>query len=181
MPTAPKLFEESIEWLKDNYDEFGFEQERDLVWTVRTHLLGVIRKERLPLAVFSGYRVAPSIRESADLVIVDEAGAVDVAAEFKYEPDHARTEIQAKKMNPSVVFWGAAPSEERGSVGHDVRRIRQFVETEAVATAYAVFVDEGGYFRHRDPFPHSRWIDWGKRTPEGHEVSILWSRWPEDG
>lgn len=180
MTTPAELFESSVAWLRENYDDFGFEQERDLVWTVRSHLLAEIRKKDLPFTVFSGYRITPTVRESADLAIVEDSGVVEVAAEFKYEPDHARTDIYAGKMNPSVVFWGAAPSEERGSVGHDIRRIRQFVENSGARVAYALFVDEGGYFRHRDPFPGSRWIDWGQRTPEGHSVSILWSRWPED-
>lgn len=178
MTTPPELFESSVAWLRENYDDFGFEQERDLVWTVRTHLLAEIRKENLPLEVFSGYRITPAVRESSDLVIVDGTGVVQVAAEFKYEPDHARTDIDARKF--PVVFWGVAPSEEKNSVGHDVKRVRQFVETGGARVGYAIFVDESGHFRHRDPFPGSRWIDWGKRTPEGHSVSILWSRLPEE-
>jgi hypothetical protein len=174
--TPAELFESSVAWLRENYDDFGFEQERDLVWTVRTHLLAKIRKEDLPFTVFSGYRITQTVRESADLAILEESGVVEVAAEFKYEPAHARTDIDPKKL--PVVFWGAAPSEEKGSVGHDVRRVKQFVESGGARIAYALFVDEGGHFRHRDPFPNSRWIDWGKRTPEGHSVSILWSRWP---
>lgn len=164
--------------LRDNYDDFGFEQERDVVWTVRTHLLAEIRKENRPFRVLSGNRITPTIRESADLVILDESDLVHVAVEFKYEPDHSRTDIDARKF--PVVFWGAAPSEERNSVGHVVKRVRQFVEAGGARAAYAIFVDEGGHFRHREPFPGSKWIDWGQRTPEGHSVSILWSRWPAD-
>lgn len=178
MSTASALFEESFAWLRDNYDDFGFEQERDLVWTIRTHLLAEIRKGDLPFRVFSGYRITPAVRESADLVIVDDTDVVQVAVEFKYEPDHARTDIDARKL--PVVFWGAAPSEAKNSVGHDVRRARQFVETGGARAAYAIFVDEGGHFRHREPFTGSKWIDWGKKTPEGHSISILWSRWPAD-
>lgn len=178
MRTPSQLFESAVAWLRDNYDDFGFEQERDVVWTVRTHLLAEIRKENRPFRVRSGYRITPTIRESADLVILDDRDLVHVAVEFKYEPDHSRTDIDARKF--PAVFWGAAPSEEKNSVGHDVKRVRQFVEAGGARAAYAIFVDEGGHFRHREPFPGSKWLDWGKRTPEGHSVSVLWSRWPVD-
>ena len=180
MTRSSDLFEDAIAWLQENYDNLGFEQERDIVWTLRTQLLGTIRKEALPLQVFTGYRVVPGVRESADLVITNEMGRVDVAVEFKYEPAHSRRDLQPAKMNPSVVFWGAAPSEKSNGVGHDVERIRRFVESGLVEVAYAVFVDEGRHFRHREPFPGSRWVDWEARTPEGHAISILWARWPEE-
>jgi hypothetical protein len=38
---AHELFEEAIEWLRENYDEFGFDMERDVVWTI-----GAFRRDR---------------------------------------------------------------------------------------------------------------------------------------
>ena len=43
-----------------------------------------------------------------------------------------------------------------------------------------MFVDEGSHFRHRKAHAGSQWIDWQARTPEGHKVALLWSRWPAD-
>jgi hypothetical protein len=90
--------------------------------------------------------------QSADLVIRNDHGSVEVVAEFKYEPSHRRTDIQPEKL--PVVFWGEAPSERgQGSVGDDVDRIRRFVEAGKATVAYAPFIDESGHFRHRRPFP----------------------------
>jgi len=177
---AHELFEEAIEWLRENYDEFGFDMERDVVWTIKTYLVKAIKEQHLAYDVFSGYSMTREGRrsQSADLVIRNADRSVEVVAEFKYEPSHRRTDIQPQKL--PVVFWGEAPSERgQGSVGDDVERIRHFVEAGKANVAYALFIDESGHFRHRRPFPGSRWIDWEARTPEGHKVSILWSRWPE--
>lgn len=39
LPTGGLLSEESLDWLRDNYDEFIFQAERDVVWTVQTYLV----------------------------------------------------------------------------------------------------------------------------------------------
>jgi hypothetical protein len=171
---ANQLVEDAIRWLQEHYDEFSFYQERDVVWTMQSHLAAEIRRQGLDLRVWNDY---PMFREgrhaqSADLVLQDPAGRVQVAVEFKYEPSHDRLDIQRQKL--PVVFWGSE------GVAHDVDRIRRFVEDGKAHVAYALFVDEGRYFRHRDPHPGSRWIDWEARTPEGHKVALLWSRWPQD-
>ncbi len=176
--TATSLLEESLEWLREDYDEFIFHVERDVVWTVQMHLVKKIKELNLPLRVYNDYPMLPGSRRarSADLVIVNQADEVEVAAEFKYEPSHQRTDIQRQKL--PVVFWGTSPSEIGQGVAHDVQRIKEFVEVGKTKTAYAIFVDEGGYFRHREQLPGSRWIDWETRSAEGHKVSILWARWP---
>lgn len=176
---ASDLFEESIAWLKDNYDEFGFQVERDIVWTLQTYIVKGIKERDLPFRVFNDYPMLRGARRSlsADLVVI-EGDAVEVAAEFKYEPSHRRPDIQLQKVTPSVVFWGAASSEAGMGVSHDVERARQFVDTGKAMAAYSIFIDEGGHFRHREPFPGSRWIDWESPAQEGRSVSILWARFP---
>lgn len=178
MIQLPDLFEQVIGWLRSTYDEHAFYRERDVVWTVQKRLVREIKERALPFKVFNDYRVVPQIRKSADLVVTSEVGDVEVAAEFKYEPSHYRDDILKNKL--PAVFWGAAPSEAKDSVGHDVERAREYVESGKAKMACSIFVDEGAHFRHRRPFPGSRWIDWKVKPSEGHSVSVLWARWPTD-
>lgn len=170
--TAVEVVEDAIRWLQEHYDEFSFYLERDLVWVMQNHLTAEVRRRDLDLRVWNDYPMIRGQRraQSADLVLQAPDGTIEVAIEFKYEPSHARADIQRQKL--PVVFWGPE------GVAHDVERIRRFVGEGKAKVAYAVFVDEGGYFRHREPHQGSRWIDWEARTPEGHKVAILWSRWP---
>jgi hypothetical protein len=167
---ASELFEETIEWLRSNYGQFTFFLERDVVWTLQSHINAVIRERKFPFHVFSDYPMFPGKRRRlcTDLAIVDPDGSVGVAAEFKYEPSHKRSDILQNKL--PVVFWG------KEGVGKDIERIRQYVEKGKARVAYAVFIDEGGFFHHRTPHPGSKWLDWGPSdTPPGR-LSVLWSR-----
>lgn len=125
-----------------------------MVWTVQARIAQHIAEARLPYRVFSDYPVLPGNRRhiSADLGILDaKTGAIDVVAEFKYEPSHQRDDILKQKL--PVVFW-------REGVIEDTARIRRFVQEGGAKAAYAVFIDEGGYFRQRPAPPGSQWIDW---------------------
>jgi|Deesub1362A_J573_1020465.scaffolds.fasta_scaffold21078_1 hypothetical protein len=163
--TSPEdLFLESLHWLATHLSAFTFYVERDLVWTLQTRLNGLIQEKGLPYRVCNDYGILPGKRRalSADIVILDEAGSVGVAAEFKYEPDHSRTEIPKNKF--PVVFWG------KDGVLKDIQRIQRYVIEAGAKHAFAIFVDEGGYFRKREPHPGSRWIDLPGPT------SILWAQ-----
>jgi hypothetical protein len=168
---ATTLFENAITWLKEHYDEFEFWAERDLVWTVQKRLKQMISDRHLPYSVFNDYPLPPGPRR-VDLVIRDADKAILVAAEFKYEPSHHRADFVAVPGKLPVVFW------DDDGVAKDVARIQAFVEQGGVGTAFAVFVDEGRYYRHRPPHPWTAWRDWAPTHPGGHEVSVLWARWP---
>ena len=159
---AAALFEEVVVWLQRHYDEFEFWVERDLVWTVQSRLRQVIREQNLPFGVLNDYPLLPGARRafSADLAIRDTDTTRLVAAEFKYEPSHRRAEVLRGKL--PVVFWGD------DGVAKDIRRIREFVELGVARAAYAVFIDEGGYFRHRPPHPGAAWHDWHSGCPGEH-------------
>ena len=62
--------------------------ERDVVWTLQKHLIATLREQHLPYAVFNDFPMVPGKHRalSADLVIVNRDGVVEVAAGFKYEP-----------------------------------------------------------------------------------------------
>jgi len=155
MKTATELFEETLRWLRRNYVRFRFFAERDVVWTAQVRLIEAIEQEQLPFRVFNEYPMLAGKRRSlsAELAILGQDSLVELAAEFKYEPAHSRDDIQRQKF--PVVFWG------RNGVGKDVERVQAFVETGRAEVAYAVFIDEGGYFRKRPPHPGSEWVDWG--------------------
>ena len=165
--SATELFENAMDWLREHYGEYRFFAERDVVWTVQKHILATIEDAQLPYRVFNDLTISKGIR--ADLAILD-AGSIEVAVEFKYEPSHSRSterggDIWPTKLDPSVVFWTGA-----GSVAKDVQRTREYVEQGKAKAAYSVFIDEGGEFSHRNPHPGSEWRDWG----EGRWA--LWSR-----
>ena len=168
MPTAAELFENALAWLKERYEDYRFFQERDLVWVLQTRLAGKIASQCLPYRVFNDYGIIGVGR--ADLALLDSGDSVAVAAEFKYEPSHARNAKQGGDIWPTkfpVVF-----RDKDGSVEKDVQRTRNYVGLGKAKVAYSIFIDERGHFRARDPFPGSEWVDW----PSG--VSVLWSRMP---
>lgn len=167
MTDAVQLFESAIRWLRDHYTDYRFFAERDLVWTVQRRIADEIARTGAPLRVFNDHTILPGIR--SDLVIL-AGNAIQVAAEFKYEPSHQRRadrggDIWPTKLNPSVVFWTGD-----GSVQKDTRRVVRFVDRKQTPVAYSVFVDEGGFFRRRASFPGSQWRDWDDA------VSVLWSK-----
>lgn len=173
--SAAALFEEAIAWLAEHYGEFEFWVERDLVWTVQSRLRKIIADRGLPFAVFNDYPMLPGSRRarSADLVIRGTSVTVLVAAEFKYEPSHHRSEFLTLPTNKlPIVDWG------NEGVAKDITRIRKFVELAGARTAFAVFVDEGRYFRCRPAHPGSAWRDWAPARPAGYQPSVLWARWP---
>lgn len=171
MSEASRVFEESIEWLRQNYPRFRFYVERDIVWTLQLRMSDLIQARAMPYRVFNDYSILPGNRRSlcADIAILDGQDQVQVAAEFKYEPSHKRTDIWPSKFLPTVVFWGD------DGVGKDVKRVHEFVEKGAARAAYAVFIDEGSIFRNRDPYPGSRWMDWTLAGDAFLSVSILWA------
>lgn len=168
------LFEETMAWLEDHYDEYEFWVERDIVWTVQSRLRQTIRDRSLPYEIFNDYPILPGARRarSADLVIRDSDKTVLVAAEFKYEPSHRRTEFLAQPGKLPVVFWGD------DGVARDISRIREFVEQGGVRSAFAAFIDEARHFRHRPPHANSTWRDRPSTDIGGHSPSVLWARWP---
>jgi hypothetical protein len=150
-----EFFEDSIAWLRQNYASFCFFVERDIVWTLQTHMINQIYEQQLAYRVFNDYPMLPGSRRSlsADLAILSaDNGNVDVAVEFKYEPSHKRKDIMPSKF--PVVFWGS------DGVGKDVQRIQEFVSTGHAKKACSIFIDEGGAFHHRPAHPGSRWIEW---------------------
>lgn len=169
MSTATTMIVESINWLRERYDRYRFFAERDIVWTLQCYLLERIESRGLPLVLFHDFPMAMGGERAAfaDLVLLDADGLAEAVIDFKYEPSHARPDILPASL--PVCFWDAA------GVGGDVTHIRELTNSGRARAAFAVFLDEGGYFRDRAPHKGSEWIDWGPIGPAGSEVSVLWS------
>lgn len=172
---ASSLFTEAMDWLRQHYEQFEFWVERDVVWTVQTHLRQLVAERGLPYQILNDYPMLAGARRvlSADLVIREQETGAKWAAEFKYEPAHHRAEFLTMPGKLPVVVWGTE------GVAKDVSRIRAFVDAGAASGAFAIFIDEGRYFRHRPPHPGSAWVDWHAARSGGAAPSVLWSRWPE--
>lgn len=178
---ASELFENSIAWLKENYAQFQFFVERDVVWTIQKYLIRQIKEQSLPFRVFNDYPILSGNRRSicVDLAILNMDNLVEVAAEFKYEPSHERKykasqgkegDIWHTKFGPTVVFWGD------DGVGKDIKRIQNYVDIGKAKAAYAVFIDEGSHFSSKLPHHGSEWIHWNTQDISSQQVALLWSR-----
>lgn len=165
--TAVELFRETLAWLKANYGTWRFYVERDIVWTVQERLRQEIERQGLQLRVFNDYGLLPGKNRSlsADLVLLNPEDGVELAVEFKYEPSHRRTDVQKQKF--PVVFWGD------DGVEKDVQRIRRFVDESGAKAAIAVFIDEGGYCRHRPAHEGSTWVDWDEHPQQGRTAILF--------
>ena len=160
------LFESTIDWLRENYHDYRFYAERDIVWTVQTQLNKKIEELNLPYQVFNDYRMKS--RAWVDLAILN-GGRVEVAAEFKYEPSPARSTTNggdiAKSKLP-VVIWSEAEK--------DIRRVQDFVQNGQTNVGYSVLIDEGS----RHSWRYADVAEWQKWDGS---VSALWLKLPNSG
>ena len=151
--TPTELFENTMDWLQDHYEDFGFCLERDVAWTVQKYIAREIEASHLPYRIVHEY-------SRADLVIF-HADSIAVVIEFKYEP------------RPSRSVAGKFPVTEWPAIVKDIHKNIERVEDGQAKAVYSVFIDEGGYFHERQRAPdRSEWRDWG----EGRWV--LWSQAP---
>ena len=86
MNEADRLIKDALSWLQANYSDFAFFVERDVVWTLQLRLSKQIKDSNLTYRIYNDYpMLAGSHRSlSADIVILDNADRVAMAAEFKY-------------------------------------------------------------------------------------------------
>jgi len=175
METALDVFNKTLKWIEENYSKYTFFAERDIVWTFQNKVQQIISENNLPLKVFNDYPILKGKRRglSADIVILNENNQVELAIEFKYEPDHKRGKEQncniwPTKLDPSVVFWG------KEGVLKDVERCEEFIDKGVATAAVTIFIDEGGLFRHRNPPSGTEWIDWDSNGKQ--KISILIGR-----
>lgn len=157
---ALELFKESLDWLEKNYNNYKFFTERDIVWTIQNYLIYEIAKRNLHYRVFNDWPILAGEKRSlcADIVIKKNDN-IEIAAEFKYEPNHTRKDFPESKLKQPVVFWGGKSNEH--SVEQDIKRAEKFVKSGKAKKGFSIFIDEGGFFRGKEPHPGSHWEDWG--------------------
>jgi hypothetical protein len=167
LSAAVEIFEGALAWLNETYRQHTFFVERDVVWTLQLALKREIQRRGLPLRVFNDYAILKGKRRGlcADLAILNDQDRVEVAAEFKYEPDHRRRDIRQQKL--PVVGWK--------DMQKDILRIGAFPEARAIEFGYTVFIDEGAFYRRRQAHAGSSWIDWPSIDAQPMP-SILFSR-----
>ena len=183
---AAEMFENSMDWLREHYDEYHFFAERDVVWTIQTKLINEIVENDLPYLVFNDYAATGGPR--SDLAILTEDGFAVVNAEFKYEPSEGRrffTRVTRPGVSEGRLQRLRFPMRKKSAMGpryrvvpwasvmRDIERVQNYVARGKATVAYSVFIDEGGHFFQRKAAPPgSEWWNWG----DGRQV--LWSRVP---
>jgi len=170
MNSAFQLFEEAIMWLKANYRNFRFFNERDIVWTLQLHLLEQIESQHLPLKVFDNHKMQN--KTQVDLAILEQGdGSILFVVELKYEPDHSRTDVSAGKLFPSKVFWD---SNRNHGVVQDIDRIVNLIKGGYSEVGYVAFIDEGGHHSWRKAPNKSMWDgSWGKSPYSEKTMAVL--------
>lgn len=165
---AEEILSCTLSWLRQNYFNFQFYAERDIVWTIQQQFVQLVRDRRLNLKVFTDYPIMfNDKRARVDLALIDDNNSIVLALEFKYEPSHRRKDILPTKF--PVVFWA--------EVKKDIERIHHFVDVGKAQAAYSILIDEGGYFRNQLIITdHSSWIDWYDVAGSQYPVALLLSK-----
>ena len=166
---SARLYENTINWLQQNYSSYRFFTERDIVWTLQLHLLQEIERRHIHLHVFDNYRM-PN-RVLVDLALTEKnTDSVLVVAEIKYEPDHSRVDISRGKLSPSKVFWDSQGS----GVIQDINRIETLIDRGFSGVGYVTFIDEGGHHSWRQEPQGSIWdYNWGTSPYSENTMAVL--------
>lgn len=166
-----QLVENALVWLKDNYKSFRFFAERDVVWTLQTHMLREAEMQKLPLKIYDNHKLA-IFRKQVDLAVLNMDDSADTVIEIKYEPDHHRAglDISAGKLKPSRVTWASRGFDTPVS---DIDRVRRFVAQGVTKSGFCIFIDEGSHFSWKPSPEGSMWVDWGESPYSTARIFVL--------
>jgi len=149
MNDAARLFETALDWLRENYDDFLFRREDDVVTVLWGRMVRMAKAENLPLDVDYEQNFTVSFgRLQCDIIVFSAERKPLLCAEVKYEPARSRPDIAKRALKhsrPEHLLPG------HGLKGHrcDIERIPHYVEEAGVEVAYAVLVDENSYHYSR--------------------------------
>lgn len=165
------MFERAFEQLVNDYDQYRFFCERDIEWVLQLALRRDIERRGHDLAVFNAYAISPgqwldlAVR-SPSLVAASfgatPSDAIPLGIELKYEPSHARRDILPSKFDVC----------DFNDVCRDVDRIVAWAAAGCIEEGFAVFIDEGGRFKHRPAHPQGEW-----RTMVASSGSTIFVHW----
>jgi hypothetical protein len=156
-PSPIALFDNALAWLYSNLNALAPYNERDLVCSLQRHIARRIANEHLPYEIFNDYpmlfRAGQRRHLSADLAIrrVGQSSKwpVDLAIEFKYEPDHLRGGLDLLAEKFDLADWA--------NILKDGERITEMVATDKTHTALAILIDAGNYHHRKHPDPPNGW------------------------
>jgi hypothetical protein len=171
---AEVIFRGAVDWLGKHYGEHVFYVERDIIFTLQTHMVEQVRSDQLPLRVYNDFPMIAGLRRSlsADLALVATPGdRVLLAAEFKYEPCHRRLDLLKNKL--PVTVWS--------EIVHDTERAQQFIEPGRAKIAYAICIDEGNYLAKRDLSAYGDHLEWAGQPHHDHNIAVHLLRVPSPG
>jgi uncharacterized protein YuzE len=154
---------DSISWLRDHYWDPPFRLERDIVCILQNRLTESLSEAGVHAQVVPNFSVSDG---QVDLAILAE-GVPLVVIECKYEPSKQRPDFAVGRPKQPVGLW------DRQGVLDDIRRVTRVVVAGQARAGYALFLDEGGGFRHCSASPMSTWLDW--RSDQAN-VSVLLTR-----
>lgn len=154
-----KIFEGVFNEFKEKYQKNFFYTERDIVWTIQKRLKERIVKLGLEniYTVFNEYPLLKGKKRanSTDLVIKNR-GVVEIALEFKYEPNHNREGIDIPKEKFPVTSLNLIKKDEEKIKllikGGELKRGEM-----RPGRAIAIVIDEGGYFYNKDIENEDKW------------------------
>jgi len=179
MNAAATLFEEALDWLRDNYSSFLFRTEYDVVTVLWGCMVREAKAQGLAIQIdYEHYVKVAAGRKQCDIVALSSEGEILLGAEIKYEPSRTRPDIanrQLKHGRPQHLLPG------HGVAGHlcDIEKVRMYVAEGRVPVAYAVLVDENSYHyglmkREQLSLPEGvSWVEWGARSPDSFETAIM--------
>ena len=170
-PISIQLFEEVVAWLEANYKSYHFFEERDIVWTMQTHMLSEIGKHNLDFKIYDNHKCVKD--KHADLAILNGNLTIDTLIEVKYEPDHTRANIDIYSKKFPRVYWN---NKRYGGVEPDIDRIRNLVRQGIAKTGYSIFIDEGSHFATKSEPEGSVWVEWGTSPYSNKKISVLVSK-----
>lgn len=163
MSNTYQLFEYVLNDIKENYFNFGFYAERDIVWTFQKKLIKKIEEDKLPLVVINDYGLlkAPNRSKSVDLAIINKkVGAIsrwqksESVIEFKYEPDKSRAGDDIPDCKFPVTSWNG--------ILKDIERIKEFKLKNLTDIAISILFDEEGRYINMTIPKESVWIKGSK-------------------
>lgn len=182
MNDASRLFETALQWLRENYGDFLFRKEDDVVTVLWTQMVRRAKAENLAFYVDYEQNFPVSFgRLQCDIVVFDTDHRPLLCLEVKYEPSRKRPDIAKRALKhsrPQHLLPG------HGLKGHrcDIERIPYYVHEVGAEVAYAVLIDEDSYHCSRMAnlvLPlGTNWIRWGAKTSDGFDTAVMLSRFP---
>jgi hypothetical protein len=184
MTSAGQLFESALEWLRENYDQFLFRNENDIVTVLWARMVKVAKAQGLPFEV--DYEQSFSVssferRLQCDIVVFGTNRKPLACIEVKFEPARTRpdTALRAPKIGR---IQHLLPGHGLKDHHCDIERLPLYVEKVGAEVAYAVFIDEDSH--HHASFDSSQlpvgtsWIVWTPKARDGFKTAVMLAQFP---